>query len=80
MDDMIAKCTLSPADEADFFRRLIRFLFAAIKKKFSFDVVIETVKDKIYEKFNQKIWGNSDKKKRNFTPTFIFHYIYGNSN
>jgi hypothetical protein len=50
---MIDSCTLKRNDEKSFFNQLVRLLYSAIKRRFSFTYITKKVREKIIDKNSQ---------------------------
>jgi len=50
---MINSCTLKKDDEKSFFNQLIRLLYSAIKRRFSFAYITKKIKEKFIDQNSQ---------------------------
>lgn len=53
---------------------MIKFLFSAVKRRFNFSKITDSIKQKIIDKNSMQIWSGEQ-----FTEEFIMYYILYNS-
>ena len=73
MQKMIDSCTLKKEEEKNFFNKLIRLLYSAVKRRFPFTYATDQIKKK-FAKNAKQIWSC-----REFNEHFLVHYILYNS-